>query len=591
MKRLISALLVICLLVTVALAVPFTASAQNTAVIAVGDEQEYNGFLYTILSDGNAMITGYNGSQTSITLPSSINGHTVTSIGSYSAFADQVTSITIPDTVTTIESSAFEDLTNLSAIVIPDSVTTIGMNAFVGTAWFDSQPDGVVYAGRIACDFIGEVPEILSIKEGTVSICDYAFDSLSDIKSLSLPNTLKTIGWCAFEHCEDLTEITIPDSVTSIGNAAFLGCTALSKVTLSNSVTAIASATFYGCNSLTTISIPKSVTRIDAEAFSACIALAEINIPDSVISIGGGAFNGTAWYNSQPEGVVYAGKVAYTYKGVCPDAVALKEGTVGITDRAFVYCSNLTRLYIPASVTSIGYQSAGYIYYGSYSIYKNPSFSIHSYKGTAAESYASEASLAFVSLGDISETPKRTITLYFSNNKKWSSVCAYAWGGSAAMEWPGLVLDKVGVNKLGEDIYAAVLPYDITSVIFTNGSGMEQTEDITGNLIDGSGFYLETADAETGKWSVGYYEYAPAAPVDGPLLGDADGNGEITILDATMIQRYLAAFSVENPETVVKCGDVNGDGLDIVDATLIRRYLTNYTVPYPIGDLIESAEA
>ena len=71
------------------------------------------------------------------------------------------------------------------------------------------------------------------------------------------------------------------------------------------------------------------------------------------------------------------------------------------------------------------------------------------------------------------------------------------------------------------------------------------------------------------------------------ILGDADGDGEITILDATVIQRYLAAYTVKNPEHTVKCSDVNGDGLDIIDATLIQRYLASFTVNYPIGEIIK----
>lgn len=68
------------------------------------------------------------------------------------------------------------------------------------------------------------------------------------------------------------------------------------------------------------------------------------------------------------------------------------------------------------------------------------------------------------------------------------------------------------------------------------------------------------------------------------ILGDADGDGVITILDATIIQRYLAGFKVRNSEAVEVCGDINGDGIDIPDATLIQRHLAELTVPYNIGE-------
>lgn len=75
----------------------------------------------------------------------------------------------------------------------------------------------------------------------------------------------------------------------------------------------------------------------------------------------------------------------------------------------------------------------------------------------------------------------------------------------------------------------------------------------------------------------------PTEPIAEYILGDADGDGVVTILDATVIQRYLAAYTVKNPDTVVKCGDIAGDGLDIIDATLIQRFLAEFTVPYDIG--------
>ena len=71
------------------------------------------------------------------------------------------------------------------------------------------------------------------------------------------------------------------------------------------------------------------------------------------------------------------------------------------------------------------------------------------------------------------------------------------------------------------------------------------------------------------------------------ILGDADGDRLITILDATTIQRALASYDVPNPKTVRTCGDIDGYGLDIIDATLIQRYLANYYIPYNIGNPIE----
>ncbi|MEE0930801.1 MAG: leucine-rich repeat protein, partial [Acutalibacteraceae bacterium] len=90
--------------------------------------------------------------------------------------------------------------------------------------------------------------------------------------------------------CDSLTSITIPDSVTSIGSDAFSQCSSLTSITIPNSVTTIGYGTFEDCDSLTSITIPDSVTSIGSDAFRGCSSLTSITIPDSVTSIGGYAF-------------------------------------------------------------------------------------------------------------------------------------------------------------------------------------------------------------------------------------------------------------------------------------------------------------
>ncbi|MBQ6682142.1 MAG: leucine-rich repeat domain-containing protein [Prevotella sp.] len=164
------------------------------------------------------------------------------------------------------------------------------------------------------------------------------------------------IGESAFSGCTDLTSVTIPNSVTSISSYAFLNCSGLTSVTIGNSVTSIGNYAFYGCSGLTSVTIPNSVTSIGTWAFYNCSALTSVEIPNSVTSIGRYAFSGTAWYNNQPDGLVYAGKVAYKYKGTMPanTSITIKEGTLGIAGSAFSDCSGLTSVTIPSSVTSIG---------------------------------------------------------------------------------------------------------------------------------------------------------------------------------------------------------------------------------------------
>ena len=328
-------------------------------VTSIGGSAFYGCKLLTSVTIGNSVTSiGENAFRDCTGLTSVTIGNSVTSIGS-DAFrhCTGLTSVTIPDGVTSIGGDAFYECTGLTSVTIPNSVTSIGgyafwyctgltsvtipdsasigVGAFDGTTWYNNQPDGLVYAGKFAYTYKGTMPENTSItlQDGTKGIAD-----------------------CAFYNSKSLTSVTIPDSVTSIGDYAFRDCTGLTSVTIGNSVTSIGDGAFEDCPGLTSVTIPDSVTSIGGFAFYGCTRLTSVTIPDSVTSIGGGAFNNTAWYNNQPDGLIYAGKFAYKYKGTMPDntSITLQDGTKEIAGSAFYNCTGLTSVTIPDSVTSIG---------------------------------------------------------------------------------------------------------------------------------------------------------------------------------------------------------------------------------------------
>ena len=312
----------------------------------------------SMTSIGNSVFDGCSG-LTSVTIPNSVE-----SIGDW-AFSgcNGLTTVIIPNSVLDVGDFAFYGCSGLISLTIPNSVTSIGDCAFYGTAWYDNQPDGLVYAGKMVYKYKGEIPTNthIIIKDGTLGIADNAFYYRNGLTSVTIPNSVTSIGSSAFAGCSGLTSVTIPNSVTSIGFAAFLSCSGLTSVTIPNSVTSISSYTFNGCIGLTSIIIPNSVESICYFAFSGCSSLTSVAIPNSVTSIGWGAFNDTGWYNNQPEGLVYAGSVAYKYKGRMPDntKIILKDGTQGIADNAFSGCFGLTSVIFPQSVTSIGSYAFG----------------------------------------------------------------------------------------------------------------------------------------------------------------------------------------------------------------------------------------
>ena len=443
-QKIISLLLSVIMIMSVFTIVPFTASAAEAEAATTAEtEGDYE---YDVLDDNTAEITVYTGEGGEVTIPSTLGGYTVTSIG-IGAFYENtdLKSVTIPDSVTSIGNAAFYGCTDLTNITIPDSVISIDHAAFEDTAWYDNQPDGLVYAGKVAYCLKGKgtYPAEIVIKDGTLSISEYMFSYCEKLTNVTIPDSVMSIGRNAFEYCSGLTDLTIPDSVTSIGEWAFAGCTGLTSLTIPDSVTSIGehaffdctgltsidipnyitsidSDTFCGCTGLTSVTIPDSVTNIDSGAFGGCTGLTSITIPDSVTSIGGGAFDNSVWENSQPDGLVYAGKVVYIMKGDCPAQVVIKDGTLGIAGYAFFGCTGLTNVTIPDSVTSIGsyafdgctgltrvtipdsVTSIDYSAFGYYTdyIWKRPvdGFTIYGYEDSEAENYAKENEFTFVPL-------------------------------------------------------------------------------------------------------------------------------------------------------------------------------------------------
>ena len=260
-----------------------------------------------------------------VTIPSNVNGYSVTSIG-FGAFDQcRISGISIPNTVRTIYGRAFNDCLYLHSIYIPSSVTDIAASSSSNYAFSPKYLTNIVVAdGNSTYDSRNGCNAIIKKSTGTLIYgCDNTI----------IPNDIDQIGPWAFSGCNGLTDVTIPNGIWRICERAFASCPNLVSVT-----------------------IPESVTRIDSYAFGGCSNLSDIDIPQSILGLGTSVFNGTAWEKNLPDGLKYIGKVVYKYIGTMPEntSIVIKEGTTSICGNAFTNGSNLISVSIPNSVTNIG---------------------------------------------------------------------------------------------------------------------------------------------------------------------------------------------------------------------------------------------
>ena len=361
-------------------------------------DTEPQGLDFYLQDDGTySVAVGKAKELSNIVIPATHNGKPVTKIARNGfQYSDNLKSITIPDSITSIGQEAFGDCVSLTEVVIPDSVNSIGNDTFKHCNALESITIPFIGESRTAKDGYNQVFGFIfgysddnpaedstyqassgygkyyfipsSIKkvvlQGDISsIDDYSFNNCDKLTEIILPESITYIGDDVFYGCSKLEKLTIPDLVTYIGERSFSDCSKLKNVTIPNRVTYIGNSAFSGCENITSIVIPNSVISIGSRAFSSC-NISGITIPDNVTSIGNGAFacSSLKYIN------VSKGNTKYRSLNNCLIDIENKEliqgceksiiptnGSVtSIGASAFANCDGLTSINIPESITSIG---------------------------------------------------------------------------------------------------------------------------------------------------------------------------------------------------------------------------------------------
>lgn len=216
-------------------------------------------YSYEILNDGTLRLYQYEGTDTNIVVPDTIDGRKVTVLGNstfqYCTQASDIESVTLPDSLTTIEKNAFYNCEKLKSVTIPPNVSSIGLAAFVEglsesslteikvdpeNPYF-SEKDGVVFSkdGTKLIVFPSGRSGDYQIPDGTVSVGDYAFYYCVNVSSITVPGSVRSLGEGAFGNCSSLTKAVLNEGLEEIGEYAFQSSSGIRDIIIPASVKSV----------------------------------------------------------------------------------------------------------------------------------------------------------------------------------------------------------------------------------------------------------------------------------------------------------------------------------------------------------------